>query len=114
MTIENPKPKLLVNGDMSTKLALVILAASGFTASPTIASGVYHLFIIFPLLFVLKLFGHLEGYREARDDYAPGQPIKGHALYKFIGWLETPYFGVRGIWVVLGLIVVLMTYSRFR
>ncbi len=100
--------------DMSNYIALAVLAASGFTAQPTIASGFYHLFIILPLLFVLKLFGHLEGYRQARDDYAPGQPIKGHTLYRFIEWMEVPHFGVRGIWVVLGVVVALAVYSHLR
>lgn len=100
--------------DMSNYIALGILAASGFTAQPTIASGIYHLFIILPLLFVLKVFGHLEGYREARDDYAPGQPIKGHPLYKVVEWLETPHLGVRGVWVVLGIATVWTIYSRFH
>ena len=70
MTIINNHPQEPKSKDMSNYIALGILAASGFTAQPTIASGVYHLFIILPLLFVLKLFGHLEGYRQARDDYA--------------------------------------------
>jgi len=100
--------------NMSNYIALAILAASGFTAQPTIASGVYHLFIILPLLFVLQLFGHVEGYRQGRDDFAPEQPIKGHILYKFVEWLENPHFGVRGIWIVLGLVVVLTVYSHFR
>src|SRR5260221_9728378 len=114
MTIINNHPQEPKSKDMSNYIALGILAASGFTAQPTIASGVYHLFIILPLLFVLKLFGHLEGYRQARDDYAPGQPIKGHTLYRFVEFMETPYFGVRGIWAVLGLVVAWMVYSRFH
>lgn len=99
--------------DTSNYVALAIFGFSAFTAQPTIAAGVYHLLLILPLLFVLKLLGHYEGYLEARDDYAPGQPIKGHFLYKFVGWLEEPHFGVRGIWILLGVIVILTIYSKF-
>lgn len=100
--------------ERSTVIALAILAASGFTAQPTIAAGFYHLFIIFPMLFVLKLYCHVEGYGKARDDYAPGQPIKGHPLYRFVEWLDTPHFGVRGIWIVVTLFTALVIYSRFH
>jgi hypothetical protein len=98
----------------STIIALVILAASGFTAYPTLASGFYHLFIIFPLLFVHQLFSHVEGYRQARDDYAPGQSIKGRILYRFVEWVETPHLGVRGIWIVLMVIMTLSIYVHFK
>ena|SRR5258706_8542486 len=100
--------------DISNYLALAALIGAGFIAQPTIASGVYLAFIILPLVFVLKVFAHFEGYRQARDEYAPRQPIKGHAVYRIVEWMETPHFGVRGIWFALGLIVILMVYSRFH
>lgn len=100
--------------NISTYFALFLIAASGFTSYPSLASGFYHLFIITPLAFILVLLAHLEGYREARDDYAPQQPIKGHKLYKFVEWMETPHFGVRGVWIALAALIVATAYSRWH
>lgn len=100
--------------NMSTFAAFFIIAASGFTASPTIASGFYHLFIITPLAFIIILLAHLEGYEQARDDYAPGQPIKGHKLYKVVEWLKTPHMGVRGVWFAAGALLIIIVFGRFH
>lgn len=98
----------------SNYILVGVLAGAGFIAQPTIASGIYLLFIILPGLLVLKLYGHYEGYQEAHGDYAPEQPIKGHMLYQLVEWLETPHFGIKGIWVVLGVVVALTFYRWFH
>lgn len=51
----------------SAYVALAVWGASGFMASPTIASGVYHLVVIPPLLALLVALAHWEGARKAKS-----------------------------------------------
>lgn len=101
----------MVKGNLSTYTALALLAASAFTAQPSLAAFIDHVVFIVPLLIFLVWIARSEGYKEARDQYAPGKPIIGHYGYRISEWLENTHFGVRGIWVVLGLVVMLFIYK---
>jgi hypothetical protein len=98
---------------LSTIIVAIVFGFSAFSAQPTIASGLYHFFLVLPGLFIIKLVSDFEGYKKARDELAPGKPL-GHSVYRVIEWMETPHLGLLGVWYVVILAALLMIYKLFH
>lgn len=100
----------MIKVSLSAWIAVFLLAAIAFHAQPTLAAFINILVFIIPLIFLVRYTSRFEGYKLAKNEFAPGKPTTGHPLYKVTEWLESSHFGIQGIWYAIGLVAMLLVY----